>query len=294
MNKLLILAAAIACCALSYAEPPTAPPATLHDQVVDETARLYRIAVADMEHAADVMLRVRKAEDTPQAAAALKKAFDSFSAFYHEYNEPGADFSSSQEVDPEAWNHAAKRVVDAWAAICKSTGFSSSRDSAELVYQLFIRHTPLTIPMLHRYCIMESILSMNPIDPQQPPPDDLMSEQKRWREKVHKKHTAYLATHSDTLTGGDGSDQEHAICLVKEAANAHAEQASITPYINSVFSKVDATFIATCANPDGSLFRIYCIYKGLYTDPSGAPQLRVLPIWFRVKAPRPDTPATGS
>lgn len=267
----------------AHAQEAPEPPALSDEQ--SEMAQLhcqFAAATAALRQAATSMEAVQKPEDAHAAAVALDKAFAVFDDFYSLYVKlRAADALTEQELN--AWNDAVNLVSHAWGSTLQERLGPEALECEELMYQLFIRRSPIVNELLQENCIIESWLCIHPIEAGQASPA-LLDEQAAWRDSAKDRHAAFMAEHQDSFTGGNGADCDSAICLPD--GKVQEEQALIiAPYMQSVYPDVDSCYVGMQASPNGSFYKIYCIYKGMYREPDGKLRLRVLPVWFRVKSP---------
>lgn len=281
------IAAFVCLFSLSLATPAQEPSeGSLAPNEQDEMAQLHNqfaAATAALRQAAAAIAAVQKVEDAHVAAAELDKAFAAFDDFYARYVKlRAADDLTEQEMS--AWDEAVNQVSDAWGTTLIQRLSTKAMECDELVYQLFIRRSPIVNELLQKNDIMESWLCIYPMEAAQNSPA-LQKEQAAWRDSAKARHAAFMAEHQDTFTGGNGADSDSAICL-PDGKDQEEQALIIAPYMQSVYPDVDSCYVGMQASPNGAFYKVYGIYKGLFRDTDGKLRLRVLPVWFRVNSLR--------
>lgn len=277
-NTLIGMATALAAMG-AYAQPgDTAAPApeTTADQPAPaaETPQIAACAKL-LQQAAAALDAVQKPEDTDQAAEALAAAFDATDKLVAE------DAPKPTEADVQAMRSALKAVAEAWWQCESRTDDPDISFAPALVYQLYIRRTPITDIMLAENEAMEGMLCMPDMEEASA---DLKREQEAWLAALQAKHDA---VDKAVYGGGRGSSEEDAITLLPYLGKDTDEETTrkvICDYLRAVFGKdADACFMGVMATPGGEFYHIAAMYKGTFRDSADKVQLRVLPVYFRVK-----------
>ncbi|MGN0821999.1 MAG: hypothetical protein ACI4OX_09525 [Akkermansia sp.] len=268
---------------------PAAAPKSQREiaEILHAEEQLKKVCAA-MRKAIDAVAAVKTLADAETAAEALKAGLDAVDAAY-------AVFAT---LPPEAVSAAAKahrkETKALGPALCKAAAASMNAlseqyfDAVPLIYQLYVRRSPFVEQLMEDCCIMEGILSMDPMDE-----DRLSAGQKRERDAAVKeaagRHADFVAKHAETYSGGDGNGIGKAIRLSGVSGDGDAAREAALDYLRVVYPVVDACFVGYQAHPDGKQYLIYNLYTGIFRDDDGRMRFRVTPIWFCVQgAPAPE------
>ena len=249
------------------AADPKAPAEATTPQIV-ECVKLLKQAVAALD-------ALKSTADIDKTAEALSAGFDALDKLV------AKDAPKPTEADAQAVRNALMAVAEAWWKCEMRCGNPDIACAPALVYQFYIRHTPITETMLDENKIMGAELSMpfNTV-----PSPELKREQQAWLASLQAKHDAVDKT---VYGGGRGASDEDAITLIPflgKDADDEATDKAVYDYLRAVVGKeVDACFMGVEAHPDGKFFKICMLYRGTFRDSAGNVQLRVLPLYFRVK-----------
>lgn len=260
----LVVGAPISLAAVSAAEPPAA-------EAPAEVSAPFAACAELLQQAVDALNSLQSAEDAERVGAALGEAFDAIEAL----PEP-------TETEAELIRRGLIAVAEAWWAAEARTADVEITYAPALLYQLYIRSTPLTEALLEENCTMSGTLSMVPTRDSSP---DLKREQEAWLTAVQPKHAS---VNQKIYGGGNGASEAESIELLpfiglETEPEEDAVREVIFAYLREVYGVVDACYMAYQYNPDGTFYKICCLYKGTFRDSEGKLQLRVLPVYFRVK-----------
>lgn len=261
----LAVGAPISLASVSAAEPPAA-------EAPAEVSAPFAACSELLQQAVDAVNSLQSADDAERVGAALGAAFDAVDVL----PEPTA-------TEAELIRRGLIAVAEAWWAAGARTADIEIAYAPALLYQLYIRSTPLTEVLLEENCTMSGTLSMEPTRRDSSP--DLKREQEAWLTAVQPKHAS---VNQKIYGGGNGASEEAAIELLpfigqQTEPEEDAVREVIFAYLREVYGCVDACYMAYQYNPDGSFYKICCLYKGTFRDSEGKLQLRVLPVYFRVK-----------
>lgn len=260
----LAVGAPISLAAVSAAEPPAA-------EASSEVSAPFAVCAELLQQAVDAMNALQSAEDAERVGTALGAAFDAVDAL----PEP-------TETETELIRRRLGAVAEAWWAAEARTADIEIAYAPALLYQLYVRRTPLTEALLEENCTMSGTLSMDPMRDSSP---DLKREQETWRNAVQPKHES---VDKKVYGGGNGASEAESIELLpfigpETEPEEEEVREAIFAYLREVYGSVDACYMAYQCNPDGTFYKICCLYKGTFRDSEGKLQLRVLPVYFRVK-----------
>lgn len=260
----LAVGAPISLASVSAAEPPAA-------KATAEVSAPFAACSELLQQAVAAVNSLQSADDAERVGAALGAAFDAVDVL----PEPTA-------TEAELIRRGLIAVAEAWWAAGARTADVEITYAPALLYQLYIRSTPLTEVLLEENCTMSGTLSMDPMHDSSP---DLKREQEAWRKAVQPKHES---VNQKIYGGGNGASEAEAIALLpfigqETEPEEDAVRKVIFAYLWEVYGSVDACYMAYQCNPDGTFYKICCLYKGTFRDSEGKLQLRVLPVYFRVK-----------
>lgn len=224
-----------------------------------------------LKEAVAALNNLRTEADAERAGEALGKALDAVAAL----PEP-------TEADAACISQGLQAVAEAWWAAESRVGSETYVYAPALVYQLYVRLTPLTDALLDENPAMEAMLSS---DLMRHSGSDLKGEQESWLKAVRSRHDAM---DKQVYGGGDGSSQAEAVELLsfvgRETLPPEAEMREVIfAYLREVYGSVDTCYMGFVYTPEGAYYRICNLYNGTFRDSEGKIQLRVLPVWFRVK-----------
>lgn len=290
-------AAALAAALLSVpdgAEEPaqTTPAAALKSQreiaeILHAEEQLKKVCAA-MRKAIDSVAGVKTLADADAAAEVLKAGLDTVDAAYAVFETlPGEAVAAAAEPHLKETKALGPDLCKAAAASMNALS-TEYLDAVPLLYQLYVRRSPFTDMLLEDGCIMESLLSIDPMSE-----DNLSAGQKRERDAAVQeaagRHADFVAKHAEAYSGGDGNGRAKAILLSGVSGDGDAAREAALDYLREVYPVVDACFVGYQAHPDGKQYLIYNLYTGIFRDDDGRMRFRVTPIWFCVQpAPAPE------
>lgn len=249
------------------ADAPKAPAEATTPQI-GECVKLLKQAAAALD-------ALKSAADVDKTAEAVSAGFDALDKLV------AKDAPKPTEADAQAVRDALTAVAEAWRKCGERCDDPDIVCATALVYQFYIRYTPITETMLEEDKMMGAELSI-PLDRE--PSPELKREQQAWLASLQAKHDAVDKT---VYGGGRGASDEDAITLIPflgKDADDEATDKAVHDYLRAVVGKeVDACFMGVEAHLDGKFFKICMLYRGTFRDSDGNVQLRVLPLYFRVR-----------
>ncbi len=268
---------------------PTAEPKNQREiaEIQQAEEQLKKVCAA-MRKGIDAVAGVKKLADADAAAEALKAGLDTVEATYAVF-----ETLPDEAVAAAAEAHL-KETKSLGPDLCKAAAASMNAlsteylDAVPLLYQLYVRRSPFTDMLMEDCCIMESLLSIDPMSE-----DNLSAGQKRERDAAVQeaagRHADFVSKHTDTYSGGDGNGSSKAILLSGVSGDGDAAREAALDYLRVVYPVVEACFVGYQAHPDGKQYDIYNLYTGIFRDDDGRMRFRVTPIWFCVQpAPSPE------
>lgn len=234
---------------------------------------------AMLKEAVAALNSLRTEADTERVGEALGKALDAVESLPEPTEADAACISRGLQAVAEAWWAAESRVCSVAYVYAPA-----------LVYQLYVRRTPLTDALSDENHAMEAMQSS---DMMRLSSTDLKREPETWLQAVQGKHEA---RDKAVYGGGNGRSQAESIELLpfigRKTLPPEAEMREVIfAYLREVYGSVDACYMAFVYTADGRYYKICHLYNGIFHDSEGKIQLRILPVYFRVKLAAPASPA---
>lgn len=268
---------------------PAAAPKSQREiaEILHAEEQLKKVCAA-MRKAIDAVAGVKTLADADAAAEVLKVGLDTVEAAYAVFETlPGEAVAAAAEPHLKETKALGPDLCKAAAASMNALS-TEYLDAVPLLYQLYVRRSPFTDMLLEDGCIMESLLSIDPMNEA-----NLSAGQKRERDAAVQaaagRHADFVAKHAEAYSGGDGNGSNKAILLSGVSGDGDAAREAALNYLQVVYPVVDACFVGYQAHPDGKQYLIYNLYTGIFRDDDGRMRFRVTPIWFCVQpAPAPE------
>ena len=268
---------------------PAAEPKSQREiaEILHAEEQLKKVCAA-MRKAIDAVAGVKTLADADAAAEVLKAGLDTVEAAYAVFETlPGEAVAAAAEPHLKETKALGPDLCKAAAASMNALS-TEYLDAVPLLYQLYVRRSPFTDMLLEDGCIMESLLSIDPMNEA-----NLSAGQKRERDAAVQeaagRHADFVAKHAEAYSGGDGNGSNKAILLSGVSGDGDAARQAALDYLQVVYPVVDACFVGYQAHPDGKQYLIYNLYTGIFRDDDGRMRFRVTSFWFCVQpAPAPE------